>query len=120
MDEYIKCRAKSVNGDWVYKYLSKDYNDPGFDEEILLSSFCRFSGYKDIDDNEIYEYDVITVNGYTPLLVKYIPVKKGFCLARVEDLDLCKDKDIWQLPNPDFWSKNNIKIISHLLPVQNI
>ena len=94
MKREIKFRGKRIdNKKWVYGFLAdEDYiNDIDSIDlssiEVDIDTVCEFTGLLDKNGKEIYEGDIISVNGKYPKLVKYIDDYACFCLANITDLN---------------------------------
>ncbi|EFS33760.1 YopX family protein [Bacteroides sp. D2] len=88
------------------------YENNTIDPETL----GQFTGLLDKDGKEIYEGDIISVNGKYPKLVKYIDDYACFCLANIEDLDEKMDTGYWHQVSPGWWnsSKREIRVIGNI------
>lgn len=80
---------------------------------------CKGAMYRDIgktdkEGTEIYEHDIISVNGKYPKLVKYIDEYACFCLANISDLNK-EWMNPWQQISPDWWNdfKRKIRVIGN-------
>lgn len=139
MAKGIKFRAKRVdNRQWSYGgliqcddyciidqgnevYIEEEYNHRGDTHFFRLSGvMCdektigQFIGRKDNTKKEIYEGDIITVNGHYPKIVQFIPEKAGFCIANISDFKNQDFWDIWQQPPTIWWDEMNIKVIGNI------
>jgi len=122
MNREIKFRGKRIdNGEWVYGYLAdEDYiNDINSIDlssiEVDRGTIGQFTGLFDKNGKEIYEGDIISVNGKYPKLVKYIDDYACFCLANITDLNK-KWISPWQQVSPSWWNdfKREIRVIGNI------
>lgn len=118
MNRAIKFRGKSFDsGKWIYGFYS-ERNGKSYiqmDGEVILTpvdpaTVGQLTGLKDKSEREIYEGDVFTVNGKYPKLVKYKEDRACFCISNTDQM--CDEgwMDIWQSPNPRWWSDHSAKI----------
>lgn len=124
MDREIKFRGKSVlNDEWIYGDLVHRINSPKTISPVQINGIGvkeetvgQFTGLFDKNGTEIYEGDIISVNGKYPKLVKYINDYACFCLANIEDLDEEMDTGYWHQVSPGWWnsSKREIQVIGNI------
>lgn len=124
MNRTIKFRGKSaLNDEWIYGDLVHRTNSPKTISPVQINGIGvkeetvgQFTGLLDKDGKEIYEGDIISVNGKYPKLVKYIDDYACFCLANIEDLDEKMDTGYWHQVSPGWWnsSKREIRVIGNI------
>lgn len=124
MNREIKFRGKSVlNDEWIYGDLVHRINSPKTISPVQINGIGvkeetvgQFTGLFDKNGKEIYEGDIISVNGKYPKLVKYINDYACFCLANIEDLDEEMDTGYWHQVSPGWWnsSKREIQVIGNI------
>lgn len=131
MNREIKFRGKSAdNGKWIIGYYYHECGNTYIVEDrqslsetsrnvpylVIPETVGQFTGLFDKNGKEIYEGDIISVNGKYPKLVKYINDYACFCLANIEDLDEEMDTGYWHQVSPGWWnsSKREIQAIGNI------
>ncbi len=87
----IKFRGKTTKGAWLYGDLEHRVDDGTkmtyiFDDvlsqggAVLPETVGQFTGLKDKNDNEIYEGDILQMNGSAKLEVQFLHGGFGYCL----------------------------------------
>lgn len=112
-----KAKSDDSTG-WLYFNLSKSEQNPFVYSSWLTidkDTIGLFIGLYDVDGKEIYEGDIISVNGKYPKLVKFVEEYACFCLANVSELKK-EWMDPWQQVSPGWWSdfKREIRVIGNM------
>lgn len=131
MNREIKFRGKSIyDEEWLYGSLVKiekdryavipPLNDIEIGKSIGMYEVChetvgQFTGLYTDNGEEVYEEDIISVNGKYPKLVKYIGEYASFCVANISDLNK-KWISPWQQVSPGWWNdfRREIQVIGNI------
>ena len=112
-----KAKSDDSTG-WLYFNLSVSEQNPFVYSSWLTidkETIGQFIGLYDADGKQIYEGDIISVNGKYPKLVKFVEEYACFCLANVSELKM-EWMDPWHQVSPGWWSdyKREIRVIGNM------
>ena len=98
-------------------YFTRLHNDGTVHARSVVcdtGTLGQYIGRSDSFGSDIFDNDIITVNGRYPKLVRFIPSKCSFCFANIDNL--CNERfwDIWQQPDEDWWRDMEIKVIGNI------
>ena len=119
MKREIKFRGKSEdNNEWVYGYFvdlndGKEPNIFGDHNDfypVIPETVGQFTGIKDCKGQDIYEGDIISINGEHEKIVQYVDKEYGFCVANISDLPNARWMYVWRRPAQNWWNDFNRKI----------
>lgn len=133
----IKFRGKNLNTkEWVYGdllqwndgetaigvhgqfiddgyHFNENYDKTPYVDETTVG---QYTGLKDKDGTDLYEGDIISVNGKYPKLIRYIDEWGSYCLANLTDLDCDLKTRYWHQVSPCWWTdyEREIKVIGNV------
>ena len=121
MNREIKFRGKTAEGKWVYGFyvFHKDMDahlivdeSEGYPitYEVIPETIGQFIGRYDNAGKEIYEGEIISLNGRYNKIISFCDDHVAFCLADIGYLKCQGWKDIWEIL-PSLWWDNLIKDI---------
>lgn len=110
----IKFRGKASNGEWIYGSLVricgelvgiKPDTTPFIGDNVRVDpdTVGQYIGLCDSKGVELYEGDIIAVNGRYEKLIAYQDGEAAFCMANINELQ-CQDAYPWQRIYPDWWN----------------
>lgn len=119
----IVFRGKRLdNNEWVYgSLITNPYDEEDVEivdhssvilprESVIPDSVGQYIGEKDCQGKDIYEGDIISVNGRYFKLVRFRDNKLAFALANVWELKNENDWDIWQVPDEKWWNEFTLRL----------
>lgn len=66
--------------------------------------------WRTVNEIDIYDGDIFTINGKYPKVVKYDETHACFCIGNIEQLEFQDTFDIWQTPDPKWWEERALMI----------
>lgn len=127
----IMFRGKSLDdGLWLYGYVQEFYQDYGphhicvccasvtsYEETCLYAvdpaTVGQFIGRKDSNGEDIFEGDIIEVNGWCYKIVEYKEDKSAFCVANIGEVD-DHTMDPWSVPDNNWWKEMDVKVVGNI------
>ncbi len=107
----IMFRGKRPNGKWK---ISKNI-EQRLDSRIILGGYLVIPEtvgqyWRTVNEIDIYDGDIFTINGKYPKVVKYDEAHACFCIGNIEQIQFQDTFDIWQTPDSKWWEERALMI----------